>query len=48
MTKVVELPRFLTRIPVYDDLAIDQNFNGPDVAGEISGVAERLRKFRRG
>jgi|SRR5579862_6731046 len=46
VAKIVEFPRFLSRLSVQNSLSIDENVNRADIACKISGVAEGLRHFR--
>jgi hypothetical protein len=45
VSEIVELPRLLGGLPGHNNLPIDQNFDGPHVAGEIASITKRLRQL---
>jgi hypothetical protein len=47
VAQVVILPGFLIGLSIKDNVPIDQNLDGPDVACELFSVAIRLSQFGR-
>lgn len=46
VAEIVEFPRFLSRFSIQDNIPIDENVDGADIACKISGIAEGLRHLR--